>query len=451
MKQQTSRVQLSRRALLQGAALSGLSLPWLEIAGDSRTSQAANPAPRRFLTVYQPGGSVLEEWQSSGTETDFELGPILTSLESVKEHLVVFDGIDMNSAVGEQDQAGMVALLTGTPQASTSRFASGPSLDQVLATRLSLEGRPISSLEMAVRWGTGKSHGVLSPHNCLNFRDNDTFDPIQPKIDPVQIWNELFAGPMGPEAGATWDRSILDAVTRRYENLAVRMGAADRQRLEQHLEALRALEQEVASVSRCSAPQLVDTSDYDPYAGLGSSDDGSVRDLVTDAAIPKVGKLMMDMLVMAFACDLTAIGTFQWSDCEAKHTFPWLGLSETYAFYQNDGGYRPAECATIGTWHAQQLAYLLSNLKNVDMGGRSLLDETVVFYGSHLQNVADHSKRNMPFLLAGGGGGLRTGRLLRYAHRSHNDLLVSIANLFGDPRTTFGAPEYCEGALDNLV
>jgi hypothetical protein len=87
----------------------------------------------------------------------------------------------------------------------------------------------------------------------------------------------------------------------------------------------------------------------------------------------------------------------------------------------------------------------------VDMGGHTLLDESVVYYGSHLQNVATHQKTNMPFLLAGGGGGLRPGRFLKYGGRSHNDLLVSILNLFGDTRTTFGDPEYCEGPLSGLV
>lgn len=444
-----SRFRLSRRAVLRGAAVGGLVLPWLESLAADRASHAAVPPARRFLSVYQPGGSVLEQWRPSGTETDFALSPILSPLETVKDRILVLDGIDMQSAIGEQNQSGMVALLTGTPQTTSGAFAKGPSLDQVLATRMAAEARPIASLEMAVRWGTGKAHGLLSPIDCLNYRDTATFEPIKPRLDPVATWNELFGGQAPPDAA--WDRSILDAVMQRYANLAQRLGAADKQRLDQHLERLRELEQRVAEVALCAPPELVDTSDYDPDSGLNSDDVGSIRDLPTDAAIPKVGKLMMDMLVMAYACDLTAVGTLQWSDCEAKYTFPWLSLSETHAYYQNDGGYHPEECATIVTWYTQQLAYLLTSLQSVDMGGHSLLDETVVFYGSHLQNVATHTKTNMPFILAGGGGGLRPGRFLTYGGRSHNDLLVSILNLFGDPRTTFGDAQYCEGALDNLV
>jgi hypothetical protein len=183
---------------------------------------------------------------------------------------------------------------------------------------------------------------------------------------------------------------------------------------------------------------------------LNSSDDGQVMDPETDAAIPKVGRLMMDMMVMALACDLTAVGTVQFCDCEAQYTLPWLDLPDTHQCYMNGCGYRVPECTAICTWYAGELADLLERMALVDMGGHSLLDESVVLYGSHLQNVATHLKADMPFLLAGGGG-LRTGRFLTFNHRSHNDLLVSIFNLFGDPRATFGDPAYSAGPLFGLT
>jgi hypothetical protein len=183
---------------------------------------------------------------------------------------------------------------------------------------------------------------------------------------------------------------------------------------------------------------------------LLADDNGSVKDYVTDAAIPKVGKLMMDMLVMALACNKTNVATLMWSDVEAKHTFPWLDLLEGYNYYQNDGGFRPAECQKIGTWYCSQHNYLIEQLAAVDLGTHSLLDETVVFVGSQLSHPATHIKDDMPFLLAGGGG-LRTGRWLDFNGAPHNNLLVSILNLFGDPRTTFGTPSACTGALSNLT
>jgi hypothetical protein len=217
------------------------------------------------------------------------------------------------------------------------------------------------------------------------------------------------------------------------------------------LTKLREIEASLGGSANCSPPVLVDTSDDDPDSGLSSADDGSFKDLDTDAAIPKVGKLMMDMMVMAFACDITPVGTLQWSDSEAKHTFPWLGLDEHHHYYMNDGGYQPVQLEQISTWYSTQHAYLLERMAAVDMGGHSLLDESVVFFGSNLQNTATHIKQDMPFFLAGHGGGLRSGRWLVHDHASHNDLLVAILNRFGNPRTSFGDPMYCTGPLPNLT
>jgi hypothetical protein len=140
------------------------------------------------------------------------------------------------------------------------------------------------------------------------------------------------------------------------------------------------------------------------------------------------------------------VASLQWSDTEAKHTFPWLNLSEHHHFYQHDGGFKAAECEKICTWYSEQHAYLLQQMQAVDMGGHTLLDESVVFVGSELQDPPAHGKSNMPFLLAGGAG-MRTGRWLKYGNLPHNRLLVSLFNLFGDARTGFGDSRFAEGAL----
>jgi hypothetical protein len=413
---------------------------------ERRASASPEPA-KRFLAVYQPGGTILEHWQPTGTETSFTLSPILAPFEAQKSRLIVLDGLDLKSAVGEQDQAGMIAWLTGTPQETPNTgYAKGPSIDQVLATRRA-DGRPFSSLSMAVRWGTGRAHGRVHPIDVVNFADDTKFTPIKPRLDPQAIFSELF-GSVGPDDSA-WDRSILDSVMARYTALSARLGAPDRARLEAHLEQVRALERGLGAV-RCSAPMRADTTGYNPDTGLNSADDGSILDIPTDTMIPTVGRFMTDMMVMAFACDRTAVGTLQWSDCEAKHTFPWLGLTQNHHYYMNDGGFRPVELERIATWYSEQHAYLLRAMEAVDMGGHSLLDESIVFFGSNLQHPATHSKVSMPFLLAGNGGGLRTGRYLVYDHPSHNGLLVRLLNLFGDPRTTFGDARYAASALPGL-
>jgi len=458
--------RLSRRAVIRGAGSIAIALPWLEIMREERQAVAASAPAKRFVGVYTPGGTVhaegngsplAEQWSPTGTETNFELSRILAPYEPVKSRLLVLDGIDMKSAVGEQVQSGLIAWLTGTKQVipAGSSYSRGPSIDQVLVDRLRLNGA-LNSLELGVRWGTGKAHGLVSPMGVVSFANDAQYTPRPPMIDPVAIWKLLF-GALDPAAAASannLDKSILDYVDKRYAGLSAKLGGADKQRIDQHLTAIRELERDLAqsAAARCAPPPLVDTSDYDPFAGLKSTDDGAATDLVTDAAIPKVGKLMLDMLVMALACERTSVATYMWTDCEAKHTYPWLNLPQTFNFYQNGGGYHPEQCAQIGTWYASQNSYLLQQMAKVDMGGHSLLDESVVFFGSEVSNPASHSKKNMPFLLAGGGGGLRGGRWLTYESASHNDLLAAILNLFGHGVSAFGDPNYCSGhALPNLA
>jgi len=289
----------------------------------------------------------------------------------------------------------------------------------------------------------------------MNFSNDG---PIPPRLDPQDIFNTLFgtiAGGTGTGGAAGTDpgvlaanrrKSILDFVDKKYAALETKLGTADRARLDQHLTQIRSLEQRMmvistptTGMSSCKAPTKVDTTGYSPTSGLNSADDGSIKDTATDSKIPAVGQFMMDMMTMALACDRTNVISLQWSDSEAKHTFPWLNLSEHHHYYQHDGGFRPTECAQIDTWYSTMHAYLLKAMQAVDMGGHSLLDETVIFFGTEIADPPSHGKANMPFMLAGGDGKtMRTGRWIKCGGVPHNKLLTSILNLFGDTRKTFG-------------
>ncbi len=453
--------------MIKGAGSIAIALPFLEIMSNDKLLAANGEFAKRFIAFYTPGGTVLKNWTPTGSETDFKLSPILSPLEAVKNKILVMSGLQMASAKGEQHQAGAVALLTGTSQQdAANQYATGPSVDQALASRLS-KGKKFASLQMAVRWATGKSHGAVSPMNIINFEANSPFSPIPPAVDPKEIWQSMFGslstdGKMDAAAALALqrDKSILDFVDKKYNALSKRLGQADRMALEQHLTKIRELETSLSATgggAMCKPPTLVDTSDYNPRAGLDSADDGSNVAGGTDKAIPKVGKFMMDMMVMAMACDLTGVGTMQWTDTEAKHTFPWLDtipsqpLINHHHFYQHDGGYKPDELTRIYTWYASQFAYFIDALSKVNLGDHTLLDETVMFWGSELQEPPTHSKTNMPFLLAGNGGGLKTGRWLTRQDSSHNNLLVNILNLCGDDRKTFGKADYVTGALAGLT
>jgi len=297
----------------------------------------------------------------------------------------------------------------------------------------------------------------------MNFSNTG---PIPPRLDPQDIFTTLFGSLIAnPDAGAGGtdpnallamrNKSILDFVDKKYTALESNLGADDRARLDLHLTQIRSLEQRMTIVSMpppttssCKAPTKVDTTGYNPTSGLNSADDGSIKDTATDMKIPLVGQFMMDMMTMALACDRTGVISLQWSDSEAKHTFPWLNLSEHHHFYQHDGGFRPTECAAIDTWYSQMHAYLLKAMAAVDMGGHSLLDETVIFFGTEISDPPSHGKANMPFMLAGGDGKtMRTGRWIKCGGIPHNKLLTSILNLYGDTRTSFGDSRVDSAAL----
>jgi len=463
--------KLHRRTLLTGAGSIALALPWLECMGEKKLAHAqAGTTAKRFLSVFQPGGTIAAQYWPSGTPEAPILSPILKPLESVKSKLLVLRGLDMKSAVGEQHQAGIIAFLTGSTQGpetvvlTDGGYSYYPSIDQIIATKISKNIKAKASLQMAVRWATGSSHGLLHPINAANFEDSANLAPIPPRLDPQQIFDDLFGTltpAVAPTPGANTaplerKKSILDFVIARYAELSARLGPNDRAKLEQHLTKLREIELGLSKgpvgSATCRAPVRANTTGYNPTTGLNSNEEGSIVDVSTDSMIPTVGKFMMDMMVMALACDITAVGSLQWSDTEAKHTFPWLNLHDHQHAYEHDdspGGM--AACTTIATWYSEMHNYLLGAMDQVDMGGHTLLDESVVFFGSELSLPSTHMKDNMPFLLAGQGGGLRGGRLLNFNATSHNNLLVSILNLFGDPRTSYGDPQFCTGALNGIT
>jgi hypothetical protein len=492
-----AKFRLNRRAVLRGAGTVAIGLPWLEIMDPPRANaQQATSGPKRLLCVYTPGGTVVDDnsgkpdankWRPTGTETAPILSPILQPLQPImdKKKLLVVDGLDMSCKVGEQHQAGIIAWLTGTAQRDapangglpgTNSFASGPSVDQVIATRISSGQKRFPSLQMAVRWGTGKAQGLTSPISVCNFEDNLKASPIAPWVDPVQIFKDLFGTPVGNRSDFR-QKSILDHVLDEYNGLLPKLGTTDRATLQQHVDKLRELELGLAAVAQgspsCTTPMQVDTSGYNPKASVcgpgcdpGTANVGGIVDNQTDAMIPKVGTYMMDMMVMALACDRTAVGTFQWSDTEGKHTFPWIDFVPIvnapagvhhHHYFQHDGGFRPVQLQQIYTWYSTMHLHLLQAMDQMvmDANGRTLLDETLVFFGSELSEPPTHSNKDMPFLLAGATDAIRGGRWVHYTDKtnnnnSHNRLLVSMLNMFGDERQSFGTPEFNAGPLPNL-
>lgn len=444
---------LGRRQFLVGGS-SAIALPWLASALP-RTARAQSPGESCFVVFFSPGGRVEERWHPAGGETDFTLPESLEPLAPFQSELVVLSGLGLKSARdprnhGHSHSRGMGTLLTGTYvpfgpyetccSDTTSGFAAGPSLDQVIVRQIGRSTR-FASLELAVRWPTDeRDRGTVAPTNCIHFSSAET--PVPCEANPFRAYARLFGDLTRGDAAASADRlrrrrSVLDAVQREYSAILPRLSPMDRRKLDAHLTQVREVELRLGNMGGAF--------------GCAPRDPGPAFDPALDANIPQVGRLMMDLLVMALECGLTRVGTIQFSDSQAYNTFPWLGLNQTHHFYQHDSGsYLFEQLAQISRWYMGELAYLLGRLGAVREDGSRLLDRTLVLSASEIAKADNHNQENMPFLLAGKAGGLRGGRHLRYPDVAHNDLLISIANAFGVATRTFGLPEYCSGPLPGL-
>ena len=174
---------------------------------------------------------------------------------------------------------------------------------------------------------------------------------------------------------------------------------------------------------------------------------------LTEAAMPEVAKLQLDLTLLAFQCDLTRVVTIMWSDAKNHRGMPFLGINSSVHNITHYGDTDMGRLKLIDRdrWQMQQFAYILEGLKSVtDPNGQTLLDNTLVFQGSDVSRGNVHSHDDMPHLLAGGAGGWSMGRYVKFQGQQHNNLLVSILNAFGGTHTTWGDAAFCTGPLRGL-
>ena len=330
----------------------------------------------------------------------------------------------------------------------------------MIASRIS-KGLKFQSLEFSSGWSiSGRSAGEVSfagGSADLRRRSKKPIPPHDRRADAAfnRIWSDGTAAPP-TSAATTRTKSILDAVQGQYTALSAKLGSADRAKLQEHLEMVRQMEASLTATtggggSTCVVPPM-------PAAGgkVTNPMQGSTGVVVTETDIPQKGKTMTDLLVASLACDLTRVGTMQWADSEAKFilNFDPLNLPDHHHAYQHEQGFQPDALFKIYQWYASNFAYLLSKLDAVkEADGTTLLDNTLMFWVTEVQKPDDHGQSNMPFVLLAGKaqGKIRTGRWLTVKSQPHNNLLVSLLNVFGGTETTFGDPKYCTGALAGLA
>ncbi|MEZ4301874.1 MAG: DUF1552 domain-containing protein [Polyangiaceae bacterium] len=459
---------LLRRNFLRNVGGAALAMPLLHSLGCSETSTreaehlgqaklAENGFPKRFVVVYTPNGNFEfpKNLELAGTQYD-ALVPFVSKL-------LILNGLDMSvcdNPPGEPHQSGM-AFLTGRRlntgnqvggDGSLAGWGSGVSLDHEIAEVIGAS-TPRKALHLGVQ---STNYGGTEVRTVISYKGSD--QPNENEISPWVLFDEVFAmlgaDPFGVAKLKDRRKSVLDLVGKQYEALAPKVGADDKKKLEQHLDAVRDLEKQLDNPGA-----VLGGSCQLPDMGAGPID---VKD---PNNFPIVGKLFMDMAAMALACDITRVVTLQWSASTNNRPYPWLQYDDgtgpkPITDDEHVLGHQPdtdvhawGKLNVIRHWYGEQFAYLLNKLASVPEGDGTMLDNTVVLFASEISRGNTHSHKDMPFLMAGSGGGyFKTGQYLSFdGDRPHNDLLVAIANAMGHPIDTFGEEPYVMGALPGLT
>ena len=433
---------VSRRTFLGGLGAGGLCVPLLPLL-ESEAEGAE--LPKRLILLCSANGTIHEQWKPTADGTSLTtLSPILAPLEAHKQDLVVLDGLGWQYGDGPGvDHMRICMLWNGTPMLEGNEFQNntgdkpcgwggGISVDQHIAGRIGSQ-TPFASLEFGVQNGDAHIYSRVSYA--------DVNQPIPPEDDPYAMYDRLFAefGQSEAEIARLRARrqSVIDVVKGNLSTVQGKVAAADRVKIEAHLEAVRRIEQRLDTTAFCDVPML------------GEQIDPNAND-----NFPTVSRLQIDMMVMALACDLTRVASLLWARAGSNVRYTWLGLGTEHHTIAHDST-DPArgQIAQINTWHAGEVAYLLDALKAVPEGEGTMLDNTLVVWGNELADGWSHAQQPTPLVLAGKAGGqLVGGRYLDFGEARHNKLLVSICNLMGlDDVTSFGTLDDGTGPLDGLV
>ena len=415
-------------ALLAGPFLQALQKP-------ARAQQAGAPA-KRLLIFFTPNGTIPHLWRPEGEENDFRFTPdgMLTPLSDYRDDLLILDGI--NFLTGSNHEGGMAAMLTNGD--GPGSISGGMSVDQFIASRIGQESR-FPSLELGVLtdpWGAS-----IQTRMC--YRGVEEF--IHPDSDPRSVYRRLFGG-VDQDAAALERlrlrrRSVLDLVLGELNDIRGRVGAIERIKLDQHLNAIR-------SVERTLFPDDENACDSPPSPGRLNKDDY--------AAGAQLLRAQSDLALTTLACNLSPVVTIQLSHTVSPAVFSWVGNSEghhTLSHAADGNADHIGQLRDAERWCAEQFAYLIDGLKAIPQpaGDGSLFDDTLILWVKELGDSRLHVCESVPFIFAGPAGGfLRPGRYLRYPGVSHSQLLVSLCQAFGIEVESFGDPNTGLGGLGSL-
>lgn len=446
--------QLSRRTVLRGLG-TAIALPCLEAMlprASFGATAAVAPGPKRLAWLYVPNGVDLQNWTPATFGTDYELTSTLQPLAKFKSKMMVVSGLNAEKANANGDGPGdharaMAAYLTGVQPRKTegANIHLGISADQAAADKIGHLTR-FPSLELGVTEGqsvgrcdSGYSCAYL--HN-LSWRNENT--PVVKDCIPQSVFDRMFsAGDPNESAEARVRReekrkSVLDFVLSDAKSMQGKVGMNDKRKIDEYLTSIREVE------LRMSKAAIGDASK--PPAG-------AVRPEAFDIGTKKMGvsstsekydvhlPLMIDMMILAFQADLTRVLTLPFADEESNQTYPFADANVAHhgtSHHQGDPA-KQALLAKINLWHAKQLAYLLEKLDSIQEGNGSILDNSLIAYGSGNADGNKHNHDNLPLLLLGKGGGtVRTGRHVKFENLPITNMWLSMLDRVGASRDALG-------------
>ncbi|NUO52846.1 MAG: DUF1552 domain-containing protein [Polyangiaceae bacterium] len=411
------RSQLNRRAFLGGAGGVIVGLPLLEVM--DRKEARASTGPHRYVVAFA-GVSLFKSAVPTSTGASYTMTPAFASLEPLRDKLMLVSGLGIPAAGAEGEPnniplggrpAGPFHNLTVEPILTGMRSGLGPLLssptsDQLIADQLA-GATPIHSLQLRVQ----AEAYVGGYGNMSAKKDGSGATPLPPIANPLVAYETLFGNftPSTPTvSGQTLAqrRSVLDIVSSRAERLLPKVSAADRIRLEQHFEEIRALEKKLEDTMQPAGPGCAAPASP-TVPGPGSAYSGE----------NERGKILSDLLHMAFVCDLTRVSSFMISFAQSQMSAgPLIGQDYachelTHSVAQDELGNTagPAAWAAMNAWHVEQLAYLAQKLEDTTEDDETLLDRTALALLFEAGTQSSHSTGNMCVAVLGRGDRLRLG------------------------------------------
>ena len=427
-----TRKAIPRRTVLRGLGVS-LALPLLDgmvpALSAARTTAAA--PVRRLGVVYVPNGMMMPDWTPATEGVGFEYTRILKALEPFRDRVQVLSG--MRGADGEGPHASAsTRFLTGVPskQDNGSDLLAGVSMDQV-AGRLLGDRTQLATLELALdgRDFAGSCDDGFSCAYTNTIAWADATTPLPMESNPRVVFERLFgdSGSTDPavrKARLARDASLLDSVAERADDLRRALGAPDRVKLAQYLDAVRDVERRIQMAEAQSDRDL-------PVVTQPAGIPGTVGEHAA---------LLFDLMALAWETDLTRVVTFMLGREITGRTYAEIGVPDAHhpiSHHQRDPE-KLAKLTTINEYHVQLFSAFLERLRDTPDGDGTLLDQSMIVYGAGMADSNSHSPRDLPILLAGGGAGTG-GRHVRYPEDTPlANLHLSLLDRLGVPLERLG-------------